>query len=93
MKISIVTVSFNQADYLEQAIRSVVEQDYSDIEYIVVDAGSTDGSREIIERDRIATVVFEPDREPADGLNKGFARATGDIFGYINADDAYLPGA
>lgn len=95
MKVSIVTISFNQAEFIEQAIRSVVEQDYSDIEYIVVDAGSTDSSRDIIERylDRIATVVFEPDRGPADGLNKGFARATGDIFGYINADDAYLLGA
>ena len=95
MKLSIVTICFNQAAYLEQAIRSVVEQDYADIEYIVVDAGSTDGSRDIIERyrDRIATVVFEPDRGPADGLNKGFASAGGDILGYINADDAYLPGA
>ena len=95
MKVSIVTICFNQARFLEQAVRSVVEQDYDDIEYIVVDAGSTDGSRDIIERyrDRVATVVFEPDEGPADGLNKGFARATGDILGYINADDAYLPGA
>ena len=95
MKVSIVTISFNQAQFLERDIRSIVEQDYSDIEYIVVDAGSTDGSRDIIERyrDHIATVVFEPDRGPADGLNKGFAQATGDIFGYINADDEYLPGA
>ncbi len=95
MKVSIVTICFNQAKYLEQAVRSVVGQDHDDIEYIVVDAGSTDGSRDIIERyrDRIATVVFEPDQGPADGLNKGFTKATGDVFGYINADDAYLPGA
>jgi glycosyltransferase involved in cell wall biosynthesis len=95
MKVSIITISFNQAAFLEQAIRSVVEQDHGDIEYIIVDAGSTDGSRDIIERyrDRIAAVVFEPDKGPADGLNKGFARTTGDILGYMNADDAYLPGA
>jgi glycosyltransferase involved in cell wall biosynthesis len=94
-KVSIITISFNQADFLERAIRSVVEQDYPEIEYIVVDPGSTDGSRDIIERyrSRIARVIYEPDRGPADGLNKGFACATGDIFGYINADDAYLPGA
>jgi glycosyltransferase involved in cell wall biosynthesis len=95
MRVSIVTISFNQAEFLERAIRSVVEQDYPNIEYIVVDPGSTDGSRDIIERyrARIAKVIYEPDRGPADGLNKGFACATGEIFGYINADDAYLPGA
>jgi glycosyltransferase involved in cell wall biosynthesis len=94
-KVSIVTISFNQAQFLERAIRSVVEQDYAEIEYIVVDPGSTDGSRDIIERyrSRISRVIYGPDRGPADGLNKGFAIAAGDIFGYINADDAYLPGA
>src|SRR6202171_6644991 len=94
-RVSIVTISFNQAPFLERAIRSVVEQDYPDIEYIVVDPGSTDGSRDIIERyrSRISQVIYEPDHGPADGLNKGFASATGDIFGSINADDAFLPGA
>ncbi len=94
MKISIVTISFNQAQFLERCIRSVIEQDYENIEYIVVDPGSTDGSREIIEkyRDQISKIIFEPDNGPVDGLNKGFAVATGDIFGYINSDDAYLPG-
>lgn len=93
MKFSIVTISFNQAQFLEQAIRSVIEQDYSDIEYIVVDPGSTDGSREIIERyrDRITRVIFEPDDGPADGLNKGFTLATGEIFGFLNSDDILLP--
>jgi glycosyltransferase involved in cell wall biosynthesis len=92
---SIVTISFNQAEFLERAIRSVVEQDYSNIEYIVVDPGSTDGSRDIIEkyRSRISKIIYEKDSGPANGLNKGFAAATGEIFGYINADDAYLPGA
>jgi glycosyltransferase involved in cell wall biosynthesis len=95
MKFSIVTISYNQGRFLEQAIRSVLEQDYGDLEYIVVDPGSTDGSREIIEkyRDRIAAAVLEPDRGPADGLNKGFARATGEICGYLNADDYFEPDA
>jgi glycosyltransferase involved in cell wall biosynthesis len=94
MKISLVTISFNQAPYLEQALRSVLDQDYPNLEYIVVDPGSTDGSREIIERyrDRIAQVIFEPDKGPADGLNKGFAAASGTIFGYLNSDDLLLPG-
>lgn len=93
MKISIVTISYNQGQFLERAIRSVIEQNYDDIEYIIVDAGSTDGSREIIEkyRDQFAHIIFEPDEGPADGLNKGFSLASGDILGYINADDAYLP--
>ena len=94
MKVSLVTISFNQALYLEQALRSVLDQDYPELEYIVVDPGSTDGSREIIERyrDRITRVVFEPDRGPSDGLNKGFAAAGGEIFGYLNSDDLLLPG-
>src|SRR4029077_2212938 len=83
-RVSIVTISFNQAPFLERAIRSVLEQDHPDVEYIVVDPGSTDGSREIIEkyRSRIAKVILEPDRGPANGLNKGFAAATGEILGY-----------
>jgi glycosyltransferase involved in cell wall biosynthesis len=95
MRISIVTLSYNQSEFLEQAICSVISQDYSDIEYIVVDPGSSDGSRSIIERyaDRIDKIIFDPDEGPADGLNKGFEKATGDIFGFINADDALLPGA
>ena len=95
LKISIVTISYNQARFLENAIMSTLSQDYQNIEYIVVDPGSTDGSREIIESyaDRIHKIIFEPDDGPADGLNKGFALATGDIFGYINADDILLPGA
>lgn len=95
MKVSIVTISFNQGQYLERAIRSVLEQTYSDIEYIVVDPGSTDGSRDIIEkyRDRISRIVFEPDEGPVDGLNKGFALATGQIFGFLNSDDVLFPEA
>jgi glycosyltransferase involved in cell wall biosynthesis len=94
MKFSIVTISFNQAAFLERAIQSVLGQGYPDVEYILVDPGSTDGSRDIVERyrDRIQHVIFESDDGPADGLNKGFQRATGEICGYINADDAFLPG-
>jgi glycosyltransferase involved in cell wall biosynthesis len=95
VKVSIVTISFNQGAFLESAMRSVLAQTYPDVEYIVVDPGSTDGSRDIIarHRDRLATVVLEPDDGPADGLNRGFARATGDVFGYLNADDVLLPHA
>lgn len=95
MKFSIVTITFNQARFLEQAIHSILNQDYPDVEYIVVDPGSTDGSREIIERysDRIEKIIFEPDEGPADGLNKGFAHASGDVFGFLNSDDVLEPGA
>ena len=95
MRVSVVTISFNQAQFLERAIRSVLGQDHHDMEYIVVDPGSTDGSRDIIARyrDRIAKVIDEPDSGPSDGLNKGFAVATGEIYAYLNADDALLPGA
>lgn len=92
--ISIVTISFNQARYLEAAIRSVAEQDHPAVEHIIVDPGSTDGSREIIARHAgRLTALLDPDKGPADGLNKGFAAARGEIFGYINADDLLLPGA
>lgn len=95
LKLSIVTISFNQANYLVKTIESILQQDYPSIEYIVVDPGSTDGSRDTIERyrDRISKIVYEPDRGPAEGLNHGFAHATGDVFAYLNADDVLLPGA
>ncbi len=94
-KVSIVTISYNQCNFLERAIKSVLAQDYPEIEYIVVDPGSTDKSRDIIERyrSRISKVVLEPDKGPVDGLNKGFSIATGEVFGYLNADDELLPGA
>ncbi len=95
MKISIVTISYNQAQFLEQAILSVINQNYHNIEYIVVDPGSTDGSRDIIEkyRSRISKVVLEKDVGAADGLNKGFSFATGDVLGFLNSDDVLLPNA
>ncbi len=94
LRVTVVTLSFNQHPFLDRALRSVLEQDYP-VEYIVVDPGSTDGSRELIERyrGRLARVVLEPDEGPADGLNKAFKLATGDVFVCVNADDALLPGA
>ena len=94
MKISIVTISFNQKKYLQQCIESIFSQPDCELEYIVVDPGSTDGSRELIESygDKIIK-VFESDCGPADGLIKGFKHATGDIFGFINSDDYLLPNA
>ena len=95
MRISIVTLSYNQGAFLREAIDSVLQQGHPDLEYIVVDPGSKDGSRELIESygDAISHRVFEPDRGAADGLNKGFARATGEVFAFLNADDFLLPGA
>lgn len=95
MKISIVTISYNQASFLPRAIDSILSQQGDfDLEYIVVDPGSTDGSREIIDSygSDIDERIYRPDQGPADGLNSGFRLATGDVLGYLNADDLLLPG-
>jgi glycosyltransferase involved in cell wall biosynthesis len=93
-KISIITPSFNQAEYIERTILSVTGQVVScELEYLVTDGGSTDGTIGILEkyRDHL-TYTSEPDNGMTDALNKGFARATGDVLAWLNSDDLYLPG-
>ncbi len=97
-KISIVTPTFNQAAFIEEALLSVKEQHYQNLEHIVIDAASTDGTVEILRRYaaqpgwEYLSWISEPDQGQSDGLNKGFHRVTGDIVGWLNSDDRYRPG-
>ena len=92
--ISIVTPTYNMGRYLEQTIQSALSQDYPNVEYIVMDGGSTDETLQILEKYRNRLEFHsEPDRGTADAINKGFARSHGSVFTYLNADDTYLPGA
>lgn len=94
-KVSVVTPSFNQAEYLSETLASIFDQRYPDVEVIVIDGGSTDGSLDVIKKHegRIAYWESEKDRGQAHAINKGFEKATGEILCWLNSDDVFLPGA
>ena len=94
-KLSIITPSYNQAEFLEDTIRSVVFQNYPNLEYLVIDGGSSDGSLAIIKEysSRISYWVSEKDRGQAHAINKGLSKSSGEIIAWINSDDIYQPGA
>lgn len=94
-RVSIVTPSFNQGEFLEETIRSVLLQGYPNLEYIVIDGGSTDGSVDIIRKYEkwLASWTSEPDRGQAHAINKGFRLCSGEIMAWLNSDDCFRPGA
>ena len=92
-KISVVIPSFNMARYIDETLKSIVNQDYPNIECIVMDGGSTDGTLEILKKyEKQITWISEKDKGQSDAINKGLSKATGDILTYLNADDVYEPG-
>ena len=94
-KLTVVTPSYNQAQYLERTILSVLNQQYPNLEFFVIDGGSTDGTRAVLEKysDRLTGWVMERDNGQTDAINKGFRRATGDYVAYQNSDDVFAPDA
>lgn len=94
-RLSIITPSLDQGQFIEATLRSILDQEFDGLELLVVDGGSTDGTLDIIRRyeDRLAWWVSEPDAGQTDALNKGLARATGEVIAYLNSDDLYLPGS
>ena len=94
-KISIVTITYNSENTVEETIKSVISQGYPNLEYVIIDGASTDGTLDVVSKysDRIAKIVSEPDKGISDAFNKGIKHATGEIIGIINSDDILLPGA
>ena len=92
MKVSIITVVYNRADVIRDTIESVLSQTYKNIEYIVIDSGSTDSTMDVVNeyKDKISKIISEPDRGLYDAINKGIKEATGDVIGLIHSDDFYL---
>lgn len=92
MKVSIITVCFNSVATIRDTIESVLGQDYSDIEYVIIDGGSTDGTLDIIDeyKERISCLISEPDKGIYDAMNKGICLATGNVIGMLNSDDTYI---
>lgn len=94
MRLTIVTPSFNQASFIERTIKSVLSQDHPDVEYLVMDGGSTDGTVDVLERySGKLQWISERDNGQSDAINKGLRMATGDVVAFLNSDDTYVPGA
>lgn len=92
MKVSIITVVYNRADVIRDTIESVLSQTYKNIEYIIIDGASTDGTMDVVNeyKDKISKIISEPDKGLYDAINKGIKEATGDVIGLIHSDDFYL---
>lgn len=93
LKISVITPSFNSADYIERAIKSVLDQNYDNYEHWIIDGGSNDGTIQILKKYTHLKWISEPDNGQSDAMNKGFTFSSGDIIVYLNCDDYFLPGA